>query len=137
MRFRTFLKSKMEFIKFLVVGGWNTLFGYGIFIALYYAPFKLHYIIIQIISTILAITNAYIFYKFFVFKTRGNYFREYLRFYVVYGTVFLINLVLLPFLVEILKFNPVIGQGILLVGTIIASFFGHKRFSFRAHKSPL
>jgi putative flippase GtrA len=130
-----FLKKHIEFIKFLIVGGWNTLFGYGVFIAIYYSPVKINYIIVAIISNVLAITNAYVGYKFFVFKTRGNYFKEYLKFYGIYGTMALINLALLPVLVQILSIKPVISQGILLAGTVVASFFGHKRFSFRA-KEP-
>jgi putative flippase GtrA len=126
-----FIKRNREFIKFLIVGGWNTLFGYGLFIILFYLPWKLHYIIVLIISNIIAITNAYICYKFFVFKTRGNYVREYIKFYGVYGVTFLIGLLLLPVFVEVFKIHPVISQGLLLVITIFWSYFGHKHASFK------
>ena len=130
-RIARFIRHNTEFIRFLIAGAWNTAFGYGVFILLFYMPWKLHYIVVLIVSNIIAITNAYICYKIFIFKTRGNYLREYLRFYGVYGITFGINLLLLPVFVEILKIHPVISQGMVLSVTIFASYFGHKHFSFR------
>lgn len=126
-----YIGRNTEFIRFLVAGAWNTAFGYGVFVLLFYLPLKLHYIVVLILSNIISITNAYVCYKIFIFKTHGNYLNEYLRFYGVYGTTFLINLLLLPFFVEILKIHPVISQGMVLSVTIFASYFGHKHFSFR------
>jgi len=125
------MQRNTEFIRFLIAGAWNTAFGYGVFILLFYMPWKLHYIVVLILSNIITITNAYFCYKIFIFKTRGNYAREYLRFYGVYGITFGINLLLLPVFVEILKIHPVISQGMVLSVTIFASYFGHKHFSFR------
>ncbi len=123
-------RKNTEFIRFLFIGAWNTGFGYLVFVALIYSPWKLHYVIVLIISNIITITNAYLCYKFFIFKTRGNYFSEYIKSYVVYGTNFLINLALLPFFVEILKIRPVISQAMLIPLTVVISYFGHKHFSF-------
>jgi putative flippase GtrA len=73
-------------VRYLIVGGWNTLFGYLSFATLYYffSP-VVHYMLIMVMSTVINITNAFVFYKFLVFRTRGNYLREYLRFYAVYA----------------------------------------------------
>jgi putative flippase GtrA len=130
-RIPRYIQRNTEFIRFLLAGAWNTAFGYGVFVLLFYLPLKLHYIIILILSNIIAITNAYFCYKVFIFKTRGNYAREYFRFYGVYGITFGINLLLLPVFVEILKIHPVISQGILLALTIFGSYFGHKHISFK------
>ena len=120
-----------EQIKYLIVGGWNTLFGYLAFAGLYYM-FKnqMHYLILLIISYVISITNAYLSYKFLVFKTKGNYFLEYLRFYLVYGVALLINIGLLPLFVEIFKIDPLITQAIITFFTVIISYVGHKHFSF-------
>lgn len=119
-----------EKIRYLFVGGWNTLFGYAVFIGLYYFV-PLHYMVIVTIANILAITNAYMCYKFLVFKTRGNYVGEYLRFYVVYGGSMLLGLMLLPLFVELLRLHPVLAQTILVPIGIVVSYLGHKHFSFR------
>lgn len=121
-----------EKINYLLIGGWNTLLGYLIFVALYYLFRQIiHYLILLIISNILSITNAYISYKIFVFKTRRNYLREYLRFYVVYGGAFALNFILLPVCVELFHIQPVIAQGVLMFLTVIFSYFGHKNYSFK------
>lgn len=120
-----------EKIKYLIAGGWNTVVGFGSFVFLYFLlKNSLHYIFILMISQVIGITNAYVSYKFFVFKTKGNYIKEYLRFYVVYGFAFIANLMLLPLFVEILKISPLFSQAVVIIITIIIGFFGHKNFSF-------
>lgn len=126
-------RQHKEKINYLLVGGWNTVFGYSVFVALYFLfTSSIHYMVIWLVSTVLAITNAYIGYKAFVFKTRGNYLREYLRFYVVYAGAMALNFVLLPLCVEIFRLSPPIAQGGLIFLNVIFSYFGHKRFSFAA-----
>jgi len=119
-------------INYLFVGVWNTAIGYGSFVALYYIfSAHIHYIVLFLISNIISITNAYIGYKLFVFKTKGNYWREYCRFYVVYGSAMTLNFLLLPVCVELFRISPVLAQGGLTFINVIFSYFGHKNFSFR------
>ena len=119
-------------IDYLLVGAWNTVFGYLVFIALYFIFFaQVHYLLLLVISNILSITNAYIGYKMFVFKTKGNYWREYLRFYLVYGAALVLNVILLPVGVEIFRLSPPLAQGGLMFLTVIFSYYGHKNVSFK------
>lgn len=129
---KQFLIAHEQKIRYLIIGGWNTVFGYGVFAALYFwLEGLIHYLIILSISYVLSITNAYIGYKLFVFRTRGNILREYLRFYVVYGAAFLVNLATLPLFVEILKLNMYVAQAIVTIITILGSYVLHKNFSFK------
>lgn len=131
MDYKKIYKRHEEKLKFLTIGGWNTLFGYLIFIAFYYFLNKIiHYLILLVVSYIVSITNAYLSYKFFVFKTKGNYIREYLRFYLVYGVAFLVNIALMPIFVEFIGVNPIIAQGIILFFTVSIGYIGHKNYSF-------
>ncbi|KKR38755.1 MAG: GtrA family protein [Parcubacteria group bacterium GW2011_GWF2_40_10] len=125
------LINHKEKIAYLLVGVWNTIFGYGSFVLLYYLfSLYVHYLFLLVISNILSITNAYVGYKFFVFKTKGDYLKEYIRFYLVYGVAFILNLVLLPVIVEFFKISPVIAQIFVIGLVIITSYFGHKHYSF-------
>ncbi len=129
---KRFYKEHHEKINYLLVGGWNTVFGYLAFVALYYLfSHRIHYLIILVISNILSITNAYLGYKSFVFKTSGNYLQEYIRFYIVYGTALAINIIVLPVLVEIFRISPVVGQAAFMFLNVIFSYIGHKNFSFK------
>ena len=108
------------------------MFGYCVFAFLYFMlSAKIHYIIIAIISNIIAITMAYAGYKIFVFKTKGNYLSEYLKFYVVYGLSMILGLILLPLFVEFLKLNVYLAQAVATIACISVSFIGHRNFSFR------
>ena len=119
-------------LRYLIVGAWNTVFGYGVFALLYFLlSANIHYVIIAIISNIIAITMAYAGYKLFVFKTKGNYLAEYLRFYVVYGFSMILGLILLPLFVEFLKLNVYLAQAAATIACISVSFVGHRNFSFR------
>lgn len=119
-------------INYLLAGFWNTIFGYASFLALYLLFNQtVHYLVLFVISNILSITNAYVSYKLFVFKTKGNYLVEYLRFYLVYGAAMLLNFALLPLCVELFKISPPIAQAGLGFFNVLFSYFGHKKFSFK------
>ena len=125
------IRIKQE-INYIIAGAWNTIFGYFFFATLYFLfSKKVHYMILVVISNIVGITNAYISYKFFVFKTKGNYLREYFRFYVVYGFSMIIGLILLPLIVELLHISPLVAQLFIVVITVIISYLGHRNFSFK------
>ena len=119
-------------LRFLITGGWNTAFAYISLAILYYLlSDKIHYMIIIGFSGIINITNAYICHKFFVFKTKGNYVKEYLRYYVVYSVPMAIGFIAFPICIEIFKMNFYVTQALLTGITVIVSYFGHKHVSFR------
>ena len=119
-------------LHYLLVGGWNTIFGYGVFVALYYvtAPLSIHYEVVLILSQIINVTSAYLLYKRFVFRTKGNYFQEYCRFWAFYWLSLLANVVLLPILVELLHQDLILSQGLLIVASAVTSYFWHANHTF-------
>jgi putative flippase GtrA len=126
--------------RFLLTGGWNTVFGVGIYALLYACLHKyVHYLVLLIPANILAITNAYVGYKLFVFRTRGNIWREYLRCYVVYGGAMLLGALIMFILVDGFGWNPVVSQVVCVAVTTVCSYFSHRNYSFGkrgAIKSP-
>jgi len=119
-------------IRYVITGTWNTLFSYLAFVLIYLLakPYGLHITIILIFSQIFGLTNAYITYKLFVFKTKGNYVKEYLRFYLVYGFSFVVNLILIHLFVDVMQFNPIISQAVIACIVVVLSYIGHNNFSF-------
>ncbi len=89
-------------------------------------------------ANLIAITVAFLIYKWFVFRTQGRYLLEWLRCISVYGSSMLITLgglaVLVPALHRILHHPnraPYFAGAIMAAVTVVMSFFGHKHFSFR------
>lgn len=134
-----------QFGRYLLVGAWNTLFGYGDYAVLTFvlAPVVPHsYIPASIIAAPLNMTVAYLGYKWFVFKTRGNYLREWSRCMVVYGSAMVLGIAVLPLVVFLVRVAtgldrsaPYIAGALLMGFTVVYSFLGHKNFSFRARES--
>jgi putative flippase GtrA len=119
-------------IRFVLAGILNTTFGLGTFPVLYFmlAEFKLHYLVILTISQPICITFSYLTSKFLVFRTKGNYVVEFLKFITFYISYFAVNLLTLPMLVELLHFNPVIAQSLYALLVIASSYFWHSRITF-------
>ena len=130
-----------QVMRYLLVGGFNTCFGYALFVAFNYLFRRLGVYgseIASLLSNVLAITVAFLGYKWFVFRSHGHYLREWLRCISVYGSSMVFSLVMLPPLTLLLRrwFGPTqmasnLAAAILTVVTVVASYFGHKHFSFR------
>jgi putative flippase GtrA len=119
-------------IRFLFAGGWNTAFSYISLAFLYYLfSSTIHYMVIMVFATIVNITNAYICHKLFVFKTKGNIIKEYFRYYLVYSVPIGVGFVFFPVCIEVLKMNFYVTQALLTFFTVVISYFGHKKVSFR------
>lgn len=127
-----FKEPEFAFLRYLIVGGWNTVFGIFVYAILYHWYGEwVHYLLLTIPANVLAITNAYIGYKIFVFKTHGQILREYFRCYVVYGVGSLAGMGLLFILVHVAGIHPVYANIIGTGAVVICSYCGHKFFSFR------
>lgn len=92
----------------------------------------------SLLSSLLNITVAYLGYKWFVFRTKGNYLREWLRCVAVYSGGIIFTLISLPVVVLVIRRKthfetqaPYIAGAILMGVVVLYSFFGHKHFSFR------
>ncbi|TFD39233.1 GtrA family protein [Cryobacterium sp. TMT1-19] len=121
-------------IRFLVIGGVNTVVGYGLFAALdlyVFAGIPFGYLLSLALSYTIAITLAFILYRRFVFHVTGQIWTDLTRFVSVYLVSIGVNAVALPILIELFGLNSLIAQAIVLVCTTLISFFGHRKFSFR------
>jgi putative flippase GtrA len=100
-----------QFLRYLGVGIFNTVFGYISFVVVLtllnaVLPAHLLYltvILASILSTPLNITVAYFCYKFLVFRTKGNYLGEWLKCFAVYGTGMIPGLVALSAITRFLQ----------------------------------
>ena len=120
-----------EKIRYILAGAWNTAFGYSIGILLYASLEKnLHIIFIGLIANVISISMAFISYKLFVFKTRGKWYEEYIKCYIVYGGNAIISTLAIWILVDKFAIKFWVAQAIIIVSLFFISFFAHKRFTF-------
>ncbi len=131
------VRQRREQVLYLVVGAWNTAFGYGIWALLQFLLGEhLHYLVVVLIAWPIAVLNAYLGYRYLVFRSRGSILRELPRFSLVYLATLAINLVLLPIALRVLPFNIYVTQAVLTGIVVIGSYLGHRSFSFGGRSSP-
>jgi putative flippase GtrA len=127
-----FYFRRREQVLYLVVGGWNTVFGYAVWALLQFLLGDyLNYLVIVVLSWPIAVLNAYLCYRHFVFRSRGPVLRELPRFSLVYLATLVVNLALLPVALRVLPFNIYVVQGIFTGVVVVCSYLGHKYYSFR------
>lgn len=126
--------------RFLLVGAWNTVFGYLAFILLeallsrLFSNSPLSYMAAMVMANIIAILNAFVFHKYITFRShiRGPaLLAELLRFSSTYLFTFLLSLFLLPALIEFLGLSARFAGALVILICTVFSYIGHSRFSFR------
>ena len=86
-----------EQLQYLGVGAWNTLFGYCVWAVLQYTLHDyINYLLIIVLAYPISIANAYVCYRYIVFRSHGRVWREVPRFSTVYLLTMAANLLLLP-----------------------------------------
>ncbi len=143
------LVAERQVLRYLLAGGWNSLFGYGCyagFVALYsrvlgprYLPLTVD--IASVTATPFGVTMSFLTYKLFVFRTEGNYLREWLKCFIVYGSATIPGLFALPVVTRLLQAVPRLhGMAAYMAGAIVMGFttiytyLAHKNFSFSRRK---
>ncbi len=120
-------------IRFLFVGGLNTVIGYGFYALFVYLGF--HYIAAQALSYVLGTINSYLWNKYFTFQSSGGGLSEILRFVSVYIVSFLCSSTTLFIFVSLLGLNKYVAGLVNIAVSTLISWFGHNYFSFKKAKN--
>ena len=127
-----FYFRRREQLLYLVVGGWNTVFGFGVWALMQYLLGDyLNYLVVLLLAWPINVLNAYLGYRYLVFRSRGPVLKEFSRFSLVYLATLLVNLALLPVALRMLPFTIYVVQALFSGVVVVCSYLGHKHFSFR------
>ena len=118
-------------LRFLIIGAWNTLFGYLAFAGLYLVlATTSHYLAIATGAHFIAVAQSYLMQRCLVFHSREPIAPEFLRFNISHAGTLLFGLGALWLLVDGLGLAPLAAQAITIAGSVILSYFLHSRVSF-------
>ena len=121
-----------EGVRFVVVGGVNTLFGFGIFALLQSTlGTVVHYLVVLVVAQVIAVLEAYVLQRYVVFQARGRWWRDLVRFSSVYAAAFVANAAALPLLVEVLHMPVIPAQAVVMAVVALGTFVVHRNFTFR------
>ena len=127
-------------LRFLLVGGFNTVFAYlvlnllnmvfGVCFKDIFSPIVIANLAL-IIQYILTVNVSFITMRYYVFQSRGRWVHEWLKAWSVYIFLYLINAPVLTFMMVVLGWSTWLAQGIYLIFSTIITFLLHKYYSFR------
>ena len=119
-------------LKYISIGFINTIIGYWVSIIIFYIFYeKLGIIGVGLMANILNISITYINYKFFLFKTKGNFLREYFKSFINYGLAGLLSTFLLWFFFDVINLNIYLSNILIIPITFMFSYMGNKFFVFK------
>lgn len=121
-----------EGARFLVIGVVNSAFGFGVFAALQATLGTVtHYLVVLVVAQVVAVLEAYVLQRVVVFRARGRWWRDLVRFSGVYVVALGVNAALLPLLVEVAHLPVLLAQAIVMAAVALGTFVVHRSFTFR------
>ena len=127
-------------LRFLLVGGFNTVFAYlilnllNVLFGLLLKDILSSVVIANlalIIQYILTINVSFVTMRYYVFQSHGNWRKEWLKAWSVYIFSYLINAPVLTFMMAVFGWSTWLAQGLYLIFSTIITFILHKYYSFR------
>lgn len=126
--------ARHDKVRFVVVGGWNTVFGYLAFAGLYLLLGR-RYMIAAVLGHVLAVSQAFLAHRVLTFRSHGGPFGEFLRFNLAYSGSLALGLAGLPLLVEVFRVPPLVAQAAMIAVSTLGSYVIHRAFTFRNQPS--
>lgn len=122
-------------IRFLVIGGINACISYVIFAIALFLLGKQHYQLCVVLQWTLSSVLSYFNQKFFVFCTRGNYLKEYLKCCSTWAVSYFLNVIILELLIRFAIKNVYISQFLAIFIVSVVTYVLFKYFAFREKNS--
>ena len=135
-KYRNWIPSLIQFVKFGIVGLSNTLISYVVYVA--GVRFGMHYLLASILGFVISVLNSFYWNNKYVFgqgKEERNLLKTLLKTFMAYAfTGLVLANILLYIWVDILGISEYLGPLINLVVTVPLNFVINKLWAFRRGK---
>lgn len=118
-----------KFIRFLFVGGINTIFGYSLFA--FFIFLHMHYTLASLLSTIFGVLFNFKTIGTLVFKSNNN--SLIYKFVGVYTVIYLLNISFLK-IFKLFNINMYLAGALIILPMALISFVLNKQFVFKEKK---
>lgn len=130
-------------LRFLLVGSFNTVLAFAVLAVLLCCcellneklslnlPEALLANIALFTQYIITVNVSFLTMRYYVFRSHGDWRKEYVKAWSVYVFIYLTNAPVLTFLNVVLHFPPLLAQAVYLVFSTVVTFLLHKYYSFR------
>mgnify|MGYP003571427529 CR=1 FL=1 len=120
-------------LRFLLVGGYNAAFSYIIYIIAVKLLGEGHYQICVALQWSISSIFSFINQKIFVFCTKGNWIKEYLKCCTTWVVSYFLNAIILELIVKYVSKNVYIDQLVSIFIVSIVTYVLFKYFAFKHH----
>ncbi len=120
-----------DFVRFLIIGCVNAGISYIIYALAVIILGEAYYQLCVTLQWVLSSFISYLNQKFFVFCTRGNYVKEYLKCCTTWAVSYLLNVIILEIFVRFIIKNVYIAQFISLFLVSVSTYVLFKFFAFK------
>ena len=120
-------------VRYIVVGGWNTVFGLAVFAALWWLlESVIGYGVILLVCQVIATVQAHWAQRRFVWRSEAQFWPELMRFSMVYVAAYFANLGLLALCVEVIGWPVLQSQVAVTILMVVVTYSINKAWTFRS-----
>ena len=132
MSIKDYMNKYSKFIKFVCVGASNTIVSLAIYYIL--KGIGVNYLVANIIGYIISSITGYMLNKLWVFKYKEEKKKPVFKYYTLYLSALLLNILLMKFQVSVLKISDNIAPLFTIVITTMYNYFFSKNWVFKSQK---
>ena len=121
-------------IRFLFIGGLNAVISYFIFVLAVFVIGDKYYQICAALQWGISSIFSFVNQKVFVFGTKGNWIREYLKCCATWLISYIMNALILEVLVKYCRMNVYLAQILSIFSVSVLTYVLFKYFAFRVKK---
>ena len=124
-------RSNSVNIRYLSIGIFNTLFGFGVYTILIAVIPSSYYLLALALSTIISGSESYVTQRMFVWKSTADTRGEFVKFSTVFVNLFALNAILLLICVHFFDMSPLWAQYVIGSILVVFSYFIHRHWTFK------
>lgn len=122
-------------IRFLFIGGLNAVISYFVFVLAVFVIGDKYYQICAALQWGISSIFSFVNQKVFVFGTKGNWIREYLKCCATWLISYIMNALILEVLVKYCRMNVYLAQILSIFSVSVLTYVLFKYFAFRVKKA--
>lgn len=118
-----------QFLVYSIIGASGATIDFVVFSALVYFD-VMHYLLANLISVTIGITNNFVLNILLNFKVRDQYFKRFFSFYLIGLLGLGVSTIILYVLVDTFELNEMISKFLTIFAIVLLQYNMNKRFSF-------
>ena len=118
-------------IRYLIIGCINAAVSYVIFALFLFILGENFYHLCITLQWVISSVISYLNQKFFVFRTEGNYIKEYLKCCSTWAVSYVLNLIIIEIFIRFITKNVYISQFFALFTVSVVTYILFKLFAFK------